>query len=745
MSELTFSVDSALLSELGEKLVESPHIALVELVKNAYDADATSVTVKIRFTSTGPDIQIADNGSGMTFQEVEKYWMRIATTHKTNNNLSPRYGRPRTGSKGIGRFACRRLGTNLHLDTTAQKGNSFEQTTVFFPWLEFVAGGDITEIGCEGEKQTLKNSKAGTILTITGGLDDQWDRRGYNYLKRQLAVLTANRGSRRKGFEDDPGFKVKLEAPGFEDPIENLRDDLLTAGWGDLSIEVKKGGTVTYKLDAMKVGQKTINHPEKFPALESVTAKIGIMPSYTRDELRRKDILSKTNLKEIVDDWGGVFVRLKGFRVYPYGEKRDDWLRIERDRGLRATSLPPILQPFAAGLKGVNPSRALLALLSNRSYIGDVEIGELAAKEFEPKASREGFIENEAFEQLREIIRFGIDWSTIYREYFKGLTAQGEAEKAREDLEVQLKKPVESKQIIDSAIRLVETEVKSMATRLPTAERQQILRSIKSATNAIAKHEASNAEERRHLQLVASTSSLLLIFSHEVKALLSWFEQVRISLGQIRAKVEKSEAEKLLKIEDDFGDTKNRLLDLLSMTSLISVTRKTEPERLTLLPRIQRATQAFNLIISGYSIEVDLSLVNRAVQVGPIMEAELFAVLLNLLSNSIKSVIAAGKERKIQLEASRIDGKVKLHLRDNGMGLREKDFESVFHPFVADPDNQLYSGLSSLLNPEDEYIVGTGSGLGLSIAREILESRGGHIKFVKPTNDWKADVEVTLA
>ena len=52
------------------------------------------------------------------------------------------------------------------------------------------------------------------------------------------------------------------------------------------------------------------------------------MPSYTRDELRRKDVLSKTNLKEIVDEWGGVFVRLKGFRVYPYGEERDDWLRI---------------------------------------------------------------------------------------------------------------------------------------------------------------------------------------------------------------------------------------------------------------------------------------------------------------------------------------------------------------------------------------------------------------------------------
>src|SRR5690606_26192905 len=139
------------------------------------------------------------------------------------------------------------------------------------------------------------------------------------------------------------------------------------------------------------------------------------------------------------------------------------------------------------------------------------EIGESAAQYFEPKASREGFVENQAFKDLREIVRFGIDWSTIYREYFRSLTAQGEAEKAREELEIQLREPVESQEVISTAIRVVENEVKNMATRLPVADRQKILRSIKTATTAIAKHEVSNVEERRHLQLVASTSTLLLI------------------------------------------------------------------------------------------------------------------------------------------------------------------------------------------------------------------------------------------
>ena len=84
METLEFSVDSALLSELGERLVESVHVALLELVKNAYDADATQVTIQITPSEgdAGPEVRIEDNGTGMALDEVRGYWMRIATTHK---------------------------------------------------------------------------------------------------------------------------------------------------------------------------------------------------------------------------------------------------------------------------------------------------------------------------------------------------------------------------------------------------------------------------------------------------------------------------------------------------------------------------------------------------------------------------------------------------------------------------------------------------------------------------------------
>jgi signal transduction histidine kinase len=744
MPELTFSVDSALLSELGEKLVETAHIALVELVKNAYDADATEVTVKIvPQEGRGPEIQVIDDGVGMTFSEVERYWMRIATTHKQDQQVSRLYGRFRTGSKGIGRFSCRRLGARLKLVTTAAKNGHFERTEVAFDWLKFKPGKEISEVTCEGHRRNLDSAETGTTLIISEQWLDEWRKRGYDFLKRQLAVLTANRGRKRPGFREDPGFGLRLEAPGFNEVISNLRERLLTAGWGDLTVKVNAEGEVNCKLEALRIGGKTIKYPQKLPNLAGTTARIGLMPDVT-SEMRNRDILSKGTLSSILDQWGGVYVRYKGFRVYPYGEPGNDWLNIDRDRGIRKGGLSDILQPFAARLRGVSPQRALLSLLSNKAHIGDVEIGERATG-FELKASREGFVGESAIGALREVVRFAIDWATMYRDYSRTLSIREEARRARAELEKQTRQPVESREVFATAIRVVESEVRNLATQLPTAERQQVLRSLRTATEAIAKHEASSREELRHLQLIASTSTLLLIFSHEVKALLSWLEQISISLEGVRRKLKQPEAGKIAAISEEFGTTKQRFVDLLSMTSLISVnSREAEPQTLTLRPRLERAKRCFDLILKNYDIDVDVEEVPRALQVGPMLEAELYAVLLNILSNAIKSVIAAGGKKRVQVTAEKRASQVVMHVLDSGVGLEETHFEDVFSPFVADPEKRLYRGLDSKLNPEDQYIVGTGSGLGLSIVREILSNRNGSISFKPPNRSWKADVEVVL-
>ena len=164
---------------------------------------------------------------------------------------------------------------------------------------------------------------------------------------------------------------------------------------------------------------------------------------------------------------------------------------------------------------------------------------------------------------------------------------------------------------------------------------------------------------------------------------------------------------------------------------------------LTLLPRLERAKRCFALILANYDIDVSIEKVPGTLQVGKMLEAELYAVLLNALSNAIKSVIAAGAKR-IEVTAQRQEGQKTISVKDSGIGLDESLFEEVFAPFVADPGGHLYKELNAKLNPEDQYIVGTGSGLGLSIVREIVASRGGSVRFVTPPAGWKANLEVTL-
>jgi signal transduction histidine kinase len=741
MENLHFTVDSALLSELGEKLVETVHLALVELVKNSYDADATEV--KAIFTK-GPEgksqIQVIDNGTGMNFQEVENYWMRIATTDKAEKNVSTIYGRPRTGSKGIGRFCCRRLGRELQLVTVGRKNGQYQKTEVIFPWNNFKPGTDVTEIDCPGGQSVLAGGPTGTTLKIND-LVDEWNTRGYEYLKRQLAVLVANRGTRRKGYLEDPGFNIILEAPQFEGGLRNLREDLINAGWGTLTAYVNKEHQAVCELHALGIGRKTIVSKEEYLHLRNIKLKIGILVD-DRNQLRDKRVLSLGALRKILHDWGGVQIKYKGFRVYPYGD--DDWLDIDRDRGLRKTKPKDELYSFAESLKGIDPSRSLLNMLSMRSYVGEVVIG-INAPGFEMKASREGFIKSEAMDELKPFARFAVDWATIWREYYLRTQAKKTTEIARAYLEEVLKEDVAPEKIVEAAVTYIQREVKNISSLLPSKNKRHLERSLGLATDAIIKHEQSNREELRHLRLIASTSTLLLIFSHEVRSLLGMLESNQSALAVIEKNLSGKDRNVVKETRAGLSEAKNRFNQLLDMTSLIAIDSRTAvPNNLALRERVEKAVEAFRLIVSSYEIDIDPKQIPTNIAVKSMLEAELYAILLNVLSNSIKSVIAAGGEKKIRITADREDRRTVIRIMDTGIGLDPSKFEEVFVPFIADPEGKLYRLLAKKMNPQDKYIVGTGSGLGLSIVKEIVHVHSGTIAFLKPKGNWKAELEIKL-
>ncbi len=748
LKELKFTVDSALLRELGEKLVETVHLAISELVKNAYDADATKVEILFEINEQGRTrIKIIDNGTGMNFEAVQNYWMRIATTNKTIKNVSSVYGRPLTGAKGIGRFSCRRLGSKLILITkgTEQqnltgKQRDIQQTTVMFPWNDFEAGTEVTTIKCPGSQEVIPEESTGTDLIIED-ISEEWTTRGINWLKRQLAVLSANRGTKRPGYNEDPGFEVLLSVPDFEGGIRDIRDDLINAGWGTLSAYINAKHQAVCELNALGIGRRTITSSDTFPLLTDTSLRVGIMVD-NREQMRDVSVLSKGTLANILPDWGGVQVRNRGFRVYPYGD--DDWLGIDYDRGLRRSSPKRDLLVFAESLRGVDASRSLLNMLSMRSYIGNVEIGS-DSKNFEMKASREGFLESPAVFKLRDFVRFAIDWSTILRDYYLRLESQKVAVIAKEELENMLGHEIEKNAVVDSALNYIDDQIKTVTHSLPPNQKIHIEQSLGKATEAIKKFNDSSRIELAHLRLIASTSTLLLIFSHEVKSLLGLLEQSKNSLHRISKGLAGENKILITGIGDSFTDLTRRLEELLQLTSLMSSDKSSvKPGRVALKSRILKVEKVFELITNKYEIEIDHEEVPNNIVFRKILEAELYAILLNLLSNSIKAVIAKGKEKSIKISAKSSNNEIIITIKDTGVGLKQERFKEVFIPFVADPDGQLYHDLEKRINPEDSMIVGIGSGLGLGIVKEIVSAHGGTISFTEPQGKWSTELKLTL-
>jgi hypothetical protein len=140
MRTITFTVDAALLRELGERLVGRPHIALAELIKNSYDADATRVDINFE----PGQIEVIDNGHGMSLTEFKRFWMRVGSPHKQELRHSRKLSRPLTGSKGVGRLAAQFLAKDLELRTSAD-GSARGEIVARVDWSAAIRAKELTK------------------------------------------------------------------------------------------------------------------------------------------------------------------------------------------------------------------------------------------------------------------------------------------------------------------------------------------------------------------------------------------------------------------------------------------------------------------------------------------------------------------------------------------------------------------------------------------------------------------------
>ena len=166
--EVTFQSEGRLLQELGERLVASPEVAIVELIKNSYDADSSEC--RIYLTDKNKTLAVADDGHGITRNEFFDNWMRIATRIKLEEETSRVFKRKLTGAKGIGRFAVRFLGRSLELESVAFDTNLKKNTRLvaMFNWSMFDESRSLEGVKIPYQLfDASEEVQTGTILKIS--------------------------------------------------------------------------------------------------------------------------------------------------------------------------------------------------------------------------------------------------------------------------------------------------------------------------------------------------------------------------------------------------------------------------------------------------------------------------------------------------------------------------------------------------------------------------------------------------
>jgi anti-sigma regulatory factor (Ser/Thr protein kinase) len=331
--KLKFTADSSVLKELGEKLVAKPAIALAELIKNAYDADATEVHVII---NTEKDkIVVMDNGHGMTFDEFRNRWMRIGTREKRKSRLSKNFGRVMTGSKGVGRMSVQFLAKELTIQTVSDAESSTE-LIVNVEWKKALENeDDLTEVETDYQLRLLDTqAQPGTTLILKGlkwlpNKNQKKLQKEIDELLEDIWYLQPPSGFVATRNQKNQNFKIFLDIDGhkLDDEFTKFVNTVLDAWW--VKIEGSNNhGKVDFTLqfhDREPIEQTFI--VGKACKISGGTFKI----LFFHLERRKPKGIQVGKAREYLARWGGVHVYDDGFRIPYYGVAENDWLRIEFD------------------------------------------------------------------------------------------------------------------------------------------------------------------------------------------------------------------------------------------------------------------------------------------------------------------------------------------------------------------------------------------------------------------------------
>lgn len=740
--KIPFAISARTAHLIGMENFANAEGAIVELVKNAYDADADTcvVVADVRENKVESKLFIIDNGSGMTDEIIIKHWMTIGTDDKLLNTRSSNKKRVKSGAKGIGRFALNRLGTSAEMlsfvGSESGKGyvwnvdwKKFDQARVLSDVeanLEEITTdylvGRLKEYGIDKlpiyDKLVAENFH-GTILCISN-LNDDWNDDALNGLLKNLEMLIPAELQTSFGLYlykmHDLQWSGKVNPMEYED--YDYKVSALYEGGHEIQIEIERNELNLSKLetvynkvfmrDAMKAAPYRLEDFQKREVSQNIQISQKVDAGLLRQvgkfeftffflkntlkEDRDKDGNQKYPYNSFdesarthwLDRFGGVRIYRDEFRVRPYGENGDDWLGLGRRQAK---------SPSGAGQK-IGGYR-----IRPNQIAGIVKISRLTNTAFEDKSSREGIQENEAFALFKNLLLqiisvFELDRNTVMynlSELYKEEHPQ--TTRAKEIAYRALDSKAENMSREAEDLKILAADYKSLETELSDKE-----------------------AELSMLRGLASMGISVATFTHELRGVMLRLLPRNELLKEILLQYLPEQQFEGMRFDNPYRELEHmkeedeKLSNWISH-SLRSIRRsKRDRSNIVLTSYFNGFVESWKSSLSKKNISIIPSMDGIEGATINAVEMDLDSIFNNYVTNSISAFLTSKEEKKtISINITIDHGYVVIDFIDNGVGLAkqyQENPEIIFNAFET----------STVDNQNNK----TGTGMGLFIAKGVI-------------------------
>lgn len=713
MPTLRFTVDSALLRELGERLIGRPHVALAELVKNSYDADAAKA--HISFDPDGDKIEIIDNGHGMDIEEFKNFWMRIGTSHKGDKHLSRRLKRPLTGSKGVGRLSVQFLADNLTIMTVPQNRNK-QWLEASVNWKEAIDAGDLTEAKVQYSlKSANRPFQKGTTIRLTG-LKHPWESKSILKLAKEVWWL-------RPPFRDtsstdkSKSFEIEFSSPrtAIEEAF-NLQLNAIMGLWTacivgkcdngkvNLALEFSGGDRQrhTYSIANLPHNKGRYRKPSK-STNDPDSTNLGQCDFEIRIyklAYRQPQGIKVREAREYFEQFGGVHVYDAGFHLPHYGDPANDWLKIEFEHAHRRTMsnlLPESLQV----------SRGLNQLPSTGRIFGVVNVNTTQEPGLRIQITRDRLAETTALNDLREVLRYALHFYAM-------------SEARRKLDETEAKRPSIP---TSERIRRVGAVLRDYKKSIPDEVYTELGQDLAEASRAAETEQKTRLEQIGLLGPLATAGISAVAYQHELRKQFSQIERIIKQLRNVRS-ASQNLSKNLARMADDLEQWLSRARATNALFDpLMSAENVSRRERLRIRPIVESVILQTEYFSRG--VQIDFECVSPSMRFPHGTLAEWSTILQNVLINAFHA-LADSRRRVLHLSTNAKGRKKQLLVQDTGVGVKLRTADDLFKPYVR----------KLKITPIHQAMGYGGTGLGLTIVKLIADNTNSDVEFVKPGKNY---------